>query len=570
VCPTEYYIEVTVMITFKLKDKNKNVKFEYTGSKVDICYEGEFEVGDILTASSDWSKFLKIQFDETLKESIVYLPNKVFDFSIPTEIEQLKGYDSMAFKGNIHKIKISEPDEEEVYSYRLLSLNSHARHNVNKFFPYAEANFVTRNDPCFYARNAIDGVINNQGHGKYPYHSWAGGARGDLEYVLDFGCDVEIEKLVFFLRADFKHEERTGLPHDSYWKNIDIEFSDGEVIHGEFTMDNTDLNPENSRGQEIAVNKKITKYIRLKNFIQATEILSFAALTQIEVYGKYIKEDYSKMEVRHGVNPNDAKHYTTDRLREDFLIQNLFTKDNSRMVYSHIDRIITAGFMPVVQTLKLEAGKELCADYFLQRREMGCINIGGKGIITIDGAEYEMNPRDGIYIGMGNKEISFKSIDPEKPAKFYVSSCPAHTPYPIVKIDIEKAKKVPLGSVEDCNKRVINQYIHPDVIKSCQLTMGLTQLEPGSNWNTMPTHTHDRRMEVYLYLDMGENDAVFHMMGEPNETRHIVMHNEEAVISPSWSIHSGVGTKAYSFIWAMCGENQEFDDMDFVETREIR
>ncbi len=276
------------------------------------------------------------------------------------------------------------------------------------------------------------------------------------------------------------------------------------------------------------------------------------------------------MEIRHGVNPQDAKHYTTERLREDFLIQNLFTKDNIRMVYSHIDRIITAGLMPVAQELKLEGGKELASNYFLERREMGCINVGGKGIITIDGVEYEMNPRDGIYIGMGNKEISFKSSDAENPAKFYVSSCPAHTSYPTVKIDITKAKKVPIGSVEDCNKRVINQYIHPDVIKSCQLSMGLTQLEQGSNWNTMPTHTHDRRMEVYMYLDMGENDAVFHMMGEPNETRHIIMHNEEAVISPSWSIHSGVGTRAYSFIWAMCGENQEFDDMDFVETKDLR
>ena len=276
------------------------------------------------------------------------------------------------------------------------------------------------------------------------------------------------------------------------------------------------------------------------------------------------------MEIRNAANPKDVKHYTTERLREEFHISNLFTDDNIKMVYSHIDRIITAGFMPVTKELKLEGGKELASNYFLERREMGCINIGGKGVITIDGVEYEMNPRDGIYICMGNKEVSFKSADAKNPAKFYVSSCPAHTSYPIVKIDIEKAKKVPIGSVEDCNKRVINQYIHPDVIKSCQLSMGLTQLETGSNWNTMPTHTHDRRMEVYMYLDMGENDAVFHMMGEPSETRHILMHNEEAVISPSWSIHSGVGTKAYSFIWAMCGENQEFDDMDFVETKDLK
>lgn len=276
------------------------------------------------------------------------------------------------------------------------------------------------------------------------------------------------------------------------------------------------------------------------------------------------------MEVRNASNPKDMKHYTTERLREEFLITGLFTADNSKMVYSHIDRIITAGFMPVTKELKLEAGKELAADFFLQRREMGCINIGGKGTITVDGTEYVMNPRDGIYIGMGNKEITFKSDDAEAPAKFYVSSCPAHCTYPTVHIDITKAKKVPCGSIEECNKRVINQYIHPEVMKNCQLSMGLTQLEVGSNWNTMPCHTHDRRMEVYMYLDMEENDVVFHMMGEPQETRHIIMHNEDAVISPSWSIHSGVGTRNYSFIWAMCGENQEFTDMDFVETKDLR
>ena len=275
------------------------------------------------------------------------------------------------------------------------------------------------------------------------------------------------------------------------------------------------------------------------------------------------------MEIRNAANPKDVKLYDTQRLREEFLITGLFTPDNEKMVYSHIDRIITAGFMPVSKELKLEAGKELAAEFFLQRREMGCINIGGKGVITVDGAEYEMNPRDGIFIGMGNRDITFKSVDKENPAKFYVSSCPAHKQYPTVKIDITKAKKVPCGSVEDCNKRVINQYIHPEVMQSCQLSMGLTQLEPGSNWNTMPCHTHDRRMEVYMYLDMGENDAVFHMMGEPGETRHIIMHNEDAVISPSWSIHSGVGTKNYSFIWAMCGENQEFTDMDHVQTKDL-
>jgi len=276
------------------------------------------------------------------------------------------------------------------------------------------------------------------------------------------------------------------------------------------------------------------------------------------------------MNIRTACSPRDVKHYTTERLREEFLIQDVFVADKMQMVYSHIDRIITAGAMPVDKEIKLEAGKELAADYFLQRREMGCINIGGKGIITVDGKEYLLNPRDGIYIGMGNQEITLKSVNAQNPAKFYISSCPAHKAYPTVHIDITKAKKVPCGSVAECNKRVINQYIHPEVMQSCQLAMGLTQLEEGSNWNTMPCHTHDRRMEVYLYLDMGENDVVFHMMGEPQETRHIIMHNEEAVISPSWSIHSGVGTRNYSFIWAMCGENQEFTDMDFVETKDLR
>lgn len=509
-----------------------------------------------------------MRLDSSLSESYVYLPNKSFSFKIPSEKELCAGYAPNAFCGNEHIISVREVDDEEFYSVRNIALNSHDLRTKTGGYPHASANFVTREEPCFYERNAIDGEKNNQGHGSYPYHSWAGGARNDLEYTLDFGREVEIEKLVFYLRADFK-KEPDGEPHDSFWKSIDVQFDDGEVLSGTFTMDRSGLLESNAKGQELIVDKKTTRKIKLYNFQQVTEKLGFAALTQIEVYGQYKKESFNKMEVRQASNAKDVKHYTTERLREEFHIANLFTKDNVRMVYSHIDRIITAGLMPVRQVLKLEAGKELAADYFLQRREMGCINVGGKGIITVDGKEYEMNPRDGIYIGMGNKEITFKSCDETSPAKFYVSSCPAHTSYPIVKIDITKAKKVPCGSVEECNKRVINQYIHPEVMKSCQLSMGLTQLESGSNWNTMPCHTHDRRMEVYMYLDMGENDIVFHMMGEPTETRHIIMHNEEAVISPSWSIHSGVGTKAYSFIWAMCGENQEFTDMDHIENKDL-
>ena len=558
------------MLTLKIIGKDKETKGIWRGHSINVNFLGELSEGDKIKVLLDGCDFIAVKLDNTLAESIIWVPDRNYEFIIPSPREIKGCYNPEAFSGDNHIISVREPEDDEIYSYRNIALNSHDLRGKSRSFPHSRANLVTREQPCFYERNAIDGVIDNQGHGSYPYHSWAGGARNDLEYTLDFGRDVEIDKLVFYLRADFKTDKTTGLPHDSYWKNIDIEFSDGETITGEFILDNTALNEENSKGQEIKLNNKITKTIHLKNFRQVTEVLSFAALTQIEVYGKYIKEDLSKMEIRCASNPKDVKHYTTERLREEFHISKLFTKDNIRMVYSHIDRIITAGLMPVARELKLEGGKELASEYFLERREMGCINVGGKGIITIDGTEYEMNARDGIYIGMGNKEIIFKSVDTENPAKFYVSSCPAHTAYPIVKIDIEKAKKVPLGTVEDCNKRVINQYIHPDVIKSCQLTMGLTQLEPGSNWNTMPTHTHDRRMEVYMYLDMGENDAVFHMMGEPNETRHILMHNEEAVISPSWSIHSGVGTKAYSFIWAMCGENQEFDDMDFIETKDLK
>ena len=276
------------------------------------------------------------------------------------------------------------------------------------------------------------------------------------------------------------------------------------------------------------------------------------------------------MEIRNAVNPRDFKTYDTDRLREEFLIPVLFIEDEIKLVYSHIDRIITGGAMPIVRPLTLDAGAELKADYFLQRRELGVINVGGKGTITVDGTVYEMNPRDGMYIGCGNREVVFASENPAEPAKFYLSSCPAHTQYPTVRIDITKAKKVPCGTAENCNKRVINQYIHPEVMKSCQLTMGLTQLESGSNWNTMPCHTHDRRMEVYMYLDMGPEDVVFHLIGEPDETRHIIMHNEQAVINPSWSIHSGVGTRNYTFIWSMCGENQEFTDMDGVKTEDLR
>lgn len=275
------------------------------------------------------------------------------------------------------------------------------------------------------------------------------------------------------------------------------------------------------------------------------------------------------MELRTAASPKDVKHYTTKELREEFLIQSLFEKDEVKMVYSHIDRIIIGAAVPV-NPLILKAGEELRAKYFLKRRELGVINIGGKGTITLDGQKYSLDYKDGMYIGMGTKDIEFASEDENNPAKFYFNSAPAHKEYPTVLIKPEDCVTVELGSLEESNHRVIRKYILPGQVESCQLVMGMTQLKPGSVWNTMPCHTHDRRMEVYLYFDIKDDNFVMHYMGEPTETRHIVIRNEEAVISPSWSIHSGAGTRAYTFIWGMVGENQDFDDMDAVKLSELR
>ncbi len=280
------------------------------------------------------------------------------------------------------------------------------------------------------------------------------------------------------------------------------------------------------------------------------------------------------MEVRPGANPNDVKNYDTDRLRHDFLIQNVFVPGEIKTIYSQIDRIIVGSATPADKALKLTAGDELRAAYFLERREMGVINIGGKGTMTLDGVKYDFDYKDGIYIGMGTKEVIFESADAENPAKFYFNSAPAHKTYPTVFINPEKdilpENKKELGCLENANHRTIRKYILPGQVESCQLEMGMTALEPGSVWNTMPCHTHDRRMEVYLYFEVPENDVVFHYMGEPTQTRHIVMRNEEAVISPSWSIHSASATHAYTFIWGMVGENQDFDDMDDVDMKDLR
>lgn len=286
------------------------------------------------------------------------------------------------------------------------------------------------------------------------------------------------------------------------------------------------------------------------------------------------------MELRTASSPKDAKTYDTERMRAEYLIDDLFRADEIKLVYSHIDRIITGSAVPVHGELILTAGEELRAEYFLQRREMGVINIGGDGYITVDGQDYEVGYKMGMYIGMGKKDISFKSIDPAKPAKFYINSAPAHMTYPTVLIKregtpsedvviIKDENKKELGSQKQANHRVINKYILPGQVETCQLEMGMTELKPGSVWNTMPCHTHDRRMEVYLYFDMPEDAIVMHFCGEPRETRHIVMRNEQAVISPSWSIHSGCGSQAYTFIWGMVGENQDFDDMDDVDMKDI-
>ena len=277
-----------------------------------------------------------------------------------------------------------------------------------------------------------------------------------------------------------------------------------------------------------------------------------------------------RLDTRYANHPEDSKHYTTEELRKHYLMETVFVADEVNLMYSHVDRVIAGGVMPVETEVKLEGCKELGSEFFLERRELGLINIGGSGKIVLDGVEYKMASKDGLYVGMGVKEITFISDSAENPAKYYVNSAPAHVAYPTVKIDIANANAVHLGDLENSNKRTIFQYVHPAVCKSCQLLMGMTVLDPNNMWNTMPTHTHERRMEVYFYFNMDENTRVFHLMGQPQETRHIVMANEQAVISPSWSIHSGVGTKNYTFIWGMAGENQTFTDMDHIAMDQLR
>ena len=276
------------------------------------------------------------------------------------------------------------------------------------------------------------------------------------------------------------------------------------------------------------------------------------------------------MDIRYSTGKEPFKRMNTDELRDEFLIAEVFREDDVTAVYSHIDRIVTMGAMPVHKELPIDKNidcwKNFGVDYLLERRELGAINIGGKGTIKVDGTEYPMEHFDGIYIPMGTKEVILSSASADDPAKFYMCTTPAHRPYPIKLIPLKDAIHKHLGSQLTSNERTINQYIHPDVLDTCQLSMGLTHLEPGSVWNTMPAHTHERRMEVYFYFDIPEDNVVFHFMGEPGETRHIVMHNDQAVLNPSWSIHSGCGTSNYTFIWAMAGENRAYDDQDVLKT----
>lgn len=270
------------------------------------------------------------------------------------------------------------------------------------------------------------------------------------------------------------------------------------------------------------------------------------------------------MEVRHAIDPEGAEYLSTEELRTHFLIQDLFTPDAIKLVYTYYDRLMVGGICPA-GTLTLSVDEKLIgAPYLLERREMGVINVGARGTVSVDGTVYELETRDGLYIGMGSQELAFSSADKESPAKFYLVCAPAHQGYPTEKITFNDTEPLHLGSLEKSNERTIYKFIHADGVRSCQLVMGMTVLEPCCVWNTMPTHTHQRRIEAYLYFNIPDEEVVFHFMGEPQETRHLVVRNEEAVLSPSWSIHAGSGTCSYTFIWGMAGENQTFTDMDDV------
>ena len=275
-------------------------------------------------------------------------------------------------------------------------------------------------------------------------------------------------------------------------------------------------------------------------------------------------------ELRYSSHPEDAKNYDTERLRKEHLIETLFTADEVNMVYTLYDRLIVGGAMPVKEKLKLESIDPLKSNFFLSRREFGTFNVGGKGKITVGDKSFELDYKEALYLGAGDREVSFESLDPANPAKFYFNSAPAHRNYPDKKITKADAVVAEMGSLEGSNHRNINKMLVSQVLPTCQLQMGMTELKPGSVWNTMPAHTHSRRMEAYFYFEVPEGQAVCHFMGEPTETRHIWMKGDQAVISPEWSIHSACATNNYTFIWGMAGENLDYGDQDFYKETELR
>lgn len=272
-------------------------------------------------------------------------------------------------------------------------------------------------------------------------------------------------------------------------------------------------------------------------------------------------------EVRHCPAPHDIVYYDTDALRDQFLIQNLFTADKLRLVYTHFDRMVVAGAMPVEGIIMLEPSDYMKTEFFNKERETGIINVGGKGVVKADGEVFELEYKDAVYIGKGIREISFESSDKNKPAKFYVNSCLAHKVYPSKKVSRAEAKPNPMGTQSNINVRVLNQYIVPWIVETCQLMMGVTEIKDGSAWNTMPCHVHTMRMEAYFYFEIPENEAVCHFMGEPQQTRHIWIHNDQCVLSPDWSIHAAAGTHGYCFIWGMAGTDSEVDPVKTVDLR---
>ena len=277
------------------------------------------------------------------------------------------------------------------------------------------------------------------------------------------------------------------------------------------------------------------------------------------------------MQIRQSVHSDHFRTLDTAGLRREFLVEGLFIPDEISLTYSHVDRITVGGAMPVGRSVAFDAevARQIGAEYFLARRELGLINIGGPAQVQVDGERFALATREALYVGAGARELNFRSADPAHPAKLYLNSAPAHCAFPNRKITLEQASPTTLGQTSTSNRRTIYKFIVPDVVQSCQLTMGMTVLDEGSVWNTMPCHTHERRMEVYFYFDMASDAVVFHLLGRPNETRHLVMRNEQAVISPSWSLHAGVGSQRYTLIWGMVGENQTFDDMDPVPMTDL-